>query len=117
LSWRLPRWRRWRPAVWPEPQGIGAAPQKRAKAAASRKRRTFAGVRDHRRGDLRPGAVKLGDWVAVLGEQLRDLGVEGGDALVEVLDITHEVAVAAGRDLLDEPSPKLMRVGAARAGE
>ena len=25
---------------WPEPQGIGAAPQKRAKAAASRKRRT-----------------------------------------------------------------------------
>ena len=59
-------------------------------------------MRDHCRGDLRPCAVQVGDRVAVLGEQLRDLRVERGDALVEVLDVAREVADAAGRDLLDE---------------
>jgi hypothetical protein len=59
-------------------------------------------VRDHRRGDLRAGAVQVGDWVAVFGEQLCDLGVERGDALVKVLDVAGEVSDAAGRDLLDE---------------
>ncbi len=40
MSCRLPpRWRRWRPEVCPEPQGIGAAPQKRANAPALLKRR------------------------------------------------------------------------------
>ena len=55
-------------------------------------------MRDHCRSDLRPGAVQVGDWVAVLGEQLRDLGVERGDALIEVLDVAGEVADAAARD-------------------
>jgi hypothetical protein len=59
-------------------------------------------VGDHRRCDLRAGAVQIRDWVAVLGEQPRDLGLEGGDALVEVFDVAGEVADAAGRDLLDE---------------
>lgn len=38
----------------------------------------------------------------MLLEELRDLGVEGGDALVEVVDVAGEVTDAAGRDLLDE---------------
>jgi hypothetical protein len=38
----------------------------------------------------------------VLFEQLSDLAVEPGDALVEVLDVAGEVTDAAGRDLLDE---------------
>jgi hypothetical protein len=33
---------------------------------------------------------------------LRNLVVEGSDALVEVVDVAGEVADAAGRDLLDE---------------
>src|SRR5215207_7343702 len=37
-----------------------------------------AGVGDHGGGDLRPGAVQVADGVAVLGEELRDLGIEGG---------------------------------------
>ena len=102
MSWRLPpRWSRWRPAVWPEPQGIGAAPQKRAKAAASRKRRTSPACAIRlRRSASR--AVEVADRVAVLVEQLADLPVEPGDALVEVLDVAGEVADAAGCDLLDE---------------
>jgi hypothetical protein len=59
-------------------------------------------VGDHGGGDLRSGAVQVADWVAVLLEELRDLGVEGGDALVEVLDVAGEVADAARSDLLDE---------------
>lgn len=75
-------------------------------------------MRDHRRGELRPGAVQVVDGVAVLGEQLRDFGVEGRDALVEVLDVAGEVADAAGSDLLDEPVAEAdpPGVGAARAG-
>src|SRR5206468_8589184 len=52
--------------------------------------------------DLRASAVEVADWIAVLGEQLRVLRVEGGDALVEVLDVASEVTEAARRDLLDE---------------
>jgi len=59
-------------------------------------------VCDHRRGDLGAGAVEVRDRVAVLCEQLRDLGVEGCDALVEVLDVAGEITDAAGCDLLDE---------------
>src|SRR5205085_4238933 len=61
-----------------------------------------AGVCDHCGSDLCAGAVQVGHWVAVFGEQLRDLSVERGDALVEVLDVAGEVSDAAGRDLLDQ---------------
>jgi hypothetical protein len=54
-------------------------------------------------GDLRAGAVQVGDRIAVLFEQERELGVERGDALVAVLDVAREVADAAGRDLFDQP--------------
>jgi hypothetical protein len=61
-----------------------------------------AGVRDHAGGDLCAGAVQVVERVAVLGEQRGDFGVELCDALVEVFDVTGEVADAAGRDLLDK---------------
>ena len=59
-------------------------------------------MRDHGRGDLWSGAVEVGDGVAVLAQELRDLLVEGSDALVEVFDVAGEVADAAASDLLDE---------------
>src|SRR5215218_1138937 len=62
----------------------------------------ITGVCDHCGGDLRTGAVEVADRVAVLLEQLRDLGVEGSDPLVEVLDVAGEVMDAASRDPLDE---------------
>src|SRR4029077_11961713 len=42
------------------------------------------------------------DWVAVLREESLDFRVKGGDALVEVFDVTGEVADAAAGDLFDE---------------
>ena len=97
MSWRLPpRCRRWRPEVWPEPQGIGAAPQKRAKAA------DIAGVGDQGGGDLVAGAEQVGDRVAVLFEQGGDLGVEIADALAERVDVAGELADDAGGDGVGE---------------
>ena len=48
------------------------------------------------------GALQFGEWVVVLVEQLGDLFVEGGDALVEVLDVAGQLADAARGDLVGE---------------
>lgn len=54
-----------------------------------------AGLGDDRRGQIAADPVDLLEWIAVIGEQLGDLGVEGCDALVEVLDVAGKFADAA----------------------
>src|SRR5213592_1993708 len=61
-----------------------------------------AGVRDQTGGDLVAGAAEVGDRVAVLFEQLGDLGVEIADALVERVDVAGELADAARGDLFGQ---------------
>jgi hypothetical protein len=97
-----PRWRRWRPAVWPEPQGEWRGAAEAGAGGGVAEAAGVAGVRDHCRSYLRAGALQVSDWLAVLGEQLRDLGVERGAAPIEVLDLAGELSDAAGRDVLDE---------------
>ena len=62
--------------------------------------------------------MQVGDWVAMLVKELVDLRVEGGGALVEVIDVAGEVADAAGGDLLNEAVAEAdsLSVGVARVG-
>jgi hypothetical protein len=57
----------------------------------------IAGVGDNGGGDGGAGSGEIGDGVAVLVEQLREFGVERGDAAVELFDLARQFADAARR--------------------
>ncbi len=82
-------------AVCPEPQGMGAAPQKRANALGVAKPADISGLGDDRGSEVSAGALKVGERVVVFCEQLGDLAVEVGDACVEIVDVAGELADAA----------------------
>ena len=81
---------------------MGAAPQNLANAAALRKRRTSPAWAMIVAARLLPTPMEVFERVVVLVEQLGDLGVEGGDALVEVVDVAGELADAACGGALNE---------------
>ena len=53
-------------------------------------------------GEVAADAVELFERAAVLGEQVGDFGVEGGDAVVEIVDVLGELANAARGGALGE---------------
>ena len=53
-------------------------------------------------GEVAADAVELFERAAVLGEQVGDFGVQGGDAVVEIVDVLGELAKAAGGGALGE---------------
>lgn len=57
---------------------------------------------DDRGGEVAAGTLQVLARVAVLGEKVGDLGVEGSDALVEIVDVVAEFADAAGCDSLSQ---------------
>src|SRR3954453_14208520 len=75
-----------------------------------------AGVGDQRGGDLVAGPEQVGDRVAVLFEQGGDLGLEVGDATVEVFDVARELADAGGGDALGQPVTELQALELAQNG-
>jgi hypothetical protein len=73
--------------------GCGAA--EACEGAGIAEATNVAGLGDARRSEVAANPLDLFKRVAVVGEQIGNLGVERGDALVEVVDAAGELADAA----------------------
>lgn len=86
--------------VLPEPQGIGAEPQKRANASRLRKRLASPAWAMITAVEPGPMPVIVGNRIGVLDEQFVQIVIECADAPGELLDVNGELANAALGGLL-----------------